>query len=137
MNYTEFLETKKHSSIDYGIKAIWYPDGMFDYQKYVTELTIKKGRYANFLDTGTGKTLIELTTAFNYVKSTNKPVLIITPLAVADQHLREAEKFGIDDVERPCAGVIRSCNAADDLARSRSQLAYGDRRVDCAIERLP
>jgi len=99
MEYQEFLKTKQHSSIDYGIEPTFYPDGMFDYQKYVTEMTIKKGRYANFLDTGTGKTLIELTTAHNYVKATNKPVLIITPLAVADQHLRESEKFGIDDVE--------------------------------------
>jgi superfamily II DNA or RNA helicase len=55
--------------------------------------------FLNFLDTGTGKTIIELTTAVNYVRHTNKPVLIITPLAVADQHLKEAEKFGIDDVE--------------------------------------
>jgi hypothetical protein len=99
MNYKEFLKTKQHSSIDYGINPTFYPDGMFDFQKYVTELTIKKGRYANFLDTGTGKTLIELTVAHNYVRATNKPVLIITPLAVADQHLRESEKFGIEDVE--------------------------------------
>jgi superfamily II DNA or RNA helicase len=99
MEYSEFLETKRHSTIDYGINPNWFPDNMFDFQKYITERTIKKGRYANFLDTGTGKTIIELTTAFNYIKATNKPVLIITPLAVADQHLREAEKFGIDDVE--------------------------------------
>jgi hypothetical protein len=97
--YQEFLQTKRHSTIDYGIDPKWYPDDMFDFQKYITQLTIKKGRHANFLDTGTGKTIIELTTAYNYVKETNKPVLIITPLAVADQHLREAEKFGIDDVQ--------------------------------------
>lgn len=99
MEYKEFLKTKQHSSIDYGINPTFYPDGMFDFQKYVTEMTIKKGRYANFLDTGTGKTLIELTVAHNYVRATNKPVLIITPLAVADQHLRESEKFGVEDVE--------------------------------------
>ncbi len=107
MEYTKFLESKKHSIIDYGIKPIWLPDKMFDFQKYVTEIGIKKGRYANFLDTGTGKTIIELTTAFNYVKHTNKPVLIITPLAVADQHLREAEKFGIDDVEHTKDGKYK------------------------------
>jgi superfamily II DNA or RNA helicase len=98
MNYTQFLESKKHSTIEYGINSEWFPDGMFDFQKYITERTIKKGRYANFLDTGTGKTLIELTVAHNYVKATNKPVLIITPLAVADQHVKESEKFGIPDV---------------------------------------
>ena len=98
MEYKEFLESKKHSSIDYGIEPLWYPDSMFDFQKYVTERTIRKGRYANFLDTGTGKTIIELTTAFNYVKHTNKPVLIITPLAVAFQFIKEAEKFGMGDI---------------------------------------
>jgi hypothetical protein len=97
--YQEFLNSKKHTTIDYGIKPSFLPDSMFDFQKYVAEIMIKKGRYAGFLDTGTGKTIIELTTAFNYVKATNKPVLIITPLAVADQHLKEAEKFGIPDVE--------------------------------------
>jgi len=99
MEYSELIESKKHSTIDYGIKPLWLPDKMFDFQKYITELMIKKGRYAGFLDTGTGKTLIELTIGNNYVKHTNKPVPIITPLAVADQHLREAEKFGIPDVE--------------------------------------
>jgi len=98
MNYQDFLETKQHSSIDYGINPTFYPDGMFDFQKYVSEITIKKGRYANFLDTGTGKTLIELTVAHNYIKATNKPVLIITPLAVAFQFIREAEKFDIGDI---------------------------------------
>ena len=99
MDYNQFLKQKQHSSIDYGIKPGFYPDGMFDFQKYVTERSMIKGRYACFLDTGTGKTIIELTIASNYVKATNKPVLIITPLAVADQHLKEAEKFGIEDVE--------------------------------------
>ncbi|MBK9334988.1 MAG: DEAD/DEAH box helicase family protein [Ignavibacteria bacterium] len=56
----------------------------------------QKGRCAVFLDTGLGKTLIELVTALNYVKK-NKPVLILTPLAVAYQFLLEAEKFKITD----------------------------------------
>ena len=82
MNYTEFLESKKHTAIDFGIKTNFIPDSMFDYQKHVSEYAIKKGRCAVFLDTGLGKTIIELTIARNYVESTNKPVLIITPLAV-------------------------------------------------------
>jgi ERCC4-related helicase len=53
---------------------------MFDFQEYVTKYAIKKGRCAVFLDTGLGKTIIELTTALNFVKATNKRVLIITPL---------------------------------------------------------
>lgn len=98
MEYIEFLTKKQHSSIDFGIDYDFMPDQMFDFQKYVTEHAIKKGRCAVFLDTGLGKTIIELTVAKNYIHKTNKPVLIITPLAVAFQFIREAEKFGIDDV---------------------------------------
>ena len=51
MNYTEFLETKKHNSIDYGITPNFIHDLMFDFQKYVAEYAIKIGRCATFLDT--------------------------------------------------------------------------------------
>ena len=98
MNYSDFIESKKHSIINFGITPNFMPDKMFDFQKYVAEYAIKKGRCAVFLDTGLGKTIIELTTAVNYIQHTNKPVLIITPLAVAFQFIREAEKFGINDV---------------------------------------
>lgn len=99
MTYEQFLEAKKHSIGNYGIEPTFMPDAMFDFQKYVAEYAIKKGRCAVFLDTGLGKTIIELVTATNYVRSTNKPVLIITPLAVAFQFIKEAKKFDIDDVE--------------------------------------
>lgn len=96
--YQKFLENKQHSSSNYGIEPNFIPDEMFDFQKYVSELAIKKGKCAVFLDTGLGKTLIELCIAKNFIQHTNKPVLIITPLAVAFQFIREAEKFGIDDI---------------------------------------
>lgn len=99
MNYQEFLEAKKHSIGNYGIDTGFIPSGLFDFQNYVTEYCIKKGRCAAFLDTGLGKTIIELTIATNYIRHTNKPVLIITPLAVAFQFIKEAEKFGIDDIQ--------------------------------------
>lgn len=98
-DFLNFLESKRHSGNSYGIDPLWIPDKAFDFQKHVAEVTIRKGRWADFLDTGLGKTLIELVVAYNYVLSTNKPVLIITPLSVAFQFLKEAEKFGVDDVE--------------------------------------
>lgn len=99
MDYMDFIKNKQHSSIDFGINPIVIPDYLFDFQQYVSNYAIKKGRAAIFLDTGLGKTIIELITAFNYIKVTNKRVLMITPLAVAFQFLKEAEKFGIDDIE--------------------------------------
>jgi hypothetical protein len=107
-DYLEFLEKKKHNSIDYGIKLNYLPELMFDYQKHVSEYAIKKGRCAVFLDTGLGKTIIELTIAVNYARHTNKPVLIITPLAVAFQFIKEAEKFGIDDISYSKDGQLKS-----------------------------
>jgi hypothetical protein len=97
-NYETFLRQKQHTAQDFGIEPNYLPNSLFDFQNYVSEYAIKKGRCAIFLDTGLGKTLIELVTAKNYVEKTNKPVLIITPLAVAYQFLLEAEKFGIDDI---------------------------------------
>lgn len=98
-SYIDFLEKKRHMSGNLGISDVWLPDNMFDYQKYITERAVKKGRCALFVDTGLGKTLIELCIAYNYLRAKNKPVLIITPLAVAFQFISEAEKFGINDVE--------------------------------------
>jgi len=97
--YLELLERKRHSIGSFGFNPTWYPDIAFDFQKYVIEKSVQKGRIANFLDTGLGKTLVQLSEAYNVVLHTNKKVLILTPLAVAFQFLKEAEKIGIDDIE--------------------------------------
>ena len=130
MNYEEFLESKKHSSIDYGIDTNYITEGMFDYQKYVSEYAIKKGRCAVFLDTGLGKTIIELTIATNYAKATNKPVLIITPLAVAFQFIKEAEKFGIDDIEYSKDGNFKSKIVVCNYERLEN---FDSSKFDCVI----
>ena len=106
--YEDFLQSKRHVSANHGIEPTFIADQAFDYQKYVMEYAIKKGRCAVFLDTGLGKTLIELTIAVNYAKHTNKPVLIITPLAVAFQFIKEANKFDIDDIEYSKDGSYKS-----------------------------
>lgn len=99
MDYKEFLEKKRHSIGDFGFKANYIPDIAFDFQKYIIEKAVNKGRIAVFADTGLGKTLIQLSIANNVVRHTNKKVLILTPLAVAFQFILEAEKLGIDDIE--------------------------------------
>ena len=97
--YELFLTEKRHSIGEFGFKPLFIPDMAFDFQKHVITKSIEKGRIANFLDTGLGKTLVQLSLAYNVVLHTNKPVLILTPLAVAFQFLIEAEKIGIDDIE--------------------------------------
>lgn len=108
MSYGEFLQKKQHSAQDFGINPNFIPDDMFPFQKYVSERLIKKGRGAGFLDTGLGKTYIEMITAVNYIRATNKRVLIITPLAVSFQFIKEAEKFHIDDIGYSKEGVLKT-----------------------------
>ena len=98
LDYQSFVKNKKHRSIDFGMEVKHVPEMMFDFQKFILEHASKRGRMAIFLDTGLGKTLIELALAKNYADFTGKAVLIITPLAVAFQFLKEAKKFGIEDI---------------------------------------
>ena len=98
MNYQEFIASKKHSLGDHGFEPVWMPDRAFDFQKHVIGKAVRKGRIGLFADTGLGKTLMQLAFAYNVVLKTNRPVLILTPLAVAFQFLNEAEAIGIDDI---------------------------------------
>ena len=107
MEYKEFLESKKHLLGEFGFKSNYVPDIAFDFQKEIIERAIKKGRIAVFADTGLGKTLIQLSIAKNIVNETNKKVLILTPLAVGFQFIKEAEKLGIEDVYQTIKGEIK------------------------------
>jgi ERCC4-related helicase len=98
-DYIKFLESKRHTIGEFGFEPNYYPSMAFDFQCAIIEKAVKKGRMAVFADTGLGKTLIQLSIAQNVVNHTNKPVLILTPLAVAFQFILEAEKMGIDDIE--------------------------------------
>lgn len=99
MKYTEFINSKQHLIGDFGFEPKYIPEIAFEHQKYVIQKNCIKGRYANFLDTGLGKTLIQIATAYNVVLHTNSKVLILTPLAVAFQFIKEAEMLEIDDIE--------------------------------------
>lgn len=99
MKYQEFISKKKHLTGDFGFHANWIPDCAFDFQRYIIDRTVRKGRMGIFADTGLGKTLIQLSIAQNIVEDKNKNVLILTPLAVAFQFLDEAERIGISDIE--------------------------------------
>lgn len=109
--YEAFLEAKRHSPSDHGFEPLWIPDYLFDFQAALTAWAIRKGRCGLFEDCGLGKTIQELVWAENVVRHTNRPVLILTPLAVASQTAREADKFGVEaavsrDGEMPCKIVI-------------------------------
>ena len=66
------------------------------HQEAALRFALEKGKSAAFLDTGLGKSFIELEFARQCADETGKPSLILTPLAVAGQMIREGQKFNID-----------------------------------------
>ncbi len=96
MDYAKFLDDKTHSANDFGFAPIVVPDALYDFQKHLLDWSLRRGRAAVFADCGLGKTPLQLAWAENVVRKENKPVLIIAPLAVSAQTVREGEKFGIE-----------------------------------------
>ena len=96
MDYADFLQAKSQLDGEHGFAPLWLPDTLFDFQAAMVEWALRKGRAALFEDCGLGKTFQELVWAQNVVMHTNGNVLIAAPLAVAQQIVREASKFGID-----------------------------------------
>jgi hypothetical protein len=94
--YQEFIAGKERTSKNSGFKPLWIPDFLFPFQRALTTWAIEKGRAAMFADCGLGKTPMQLVWAQNVVEKTCKPVLILTPLSVGAQTIREADKFGIE-----------------------------------------
>lgn len=95
MDYEQFLYKKTHYGAMDGFAPLFLPESLFDFQRALVEWAISKGRAAIFADCGLGKSLMQLVWSENVVRHTNKPVLILTPLAVSHQTVAEAAKFGI------------------------------------------
>ena len=96
MNYDEFLKTKIEQFNPCGFDCEPSFENLFDFQRAIVKIALKRGKSALFLDTGLGKTICQLSWADEVYKYTGKNVLILAPLAVSVQTKREGEKFGID-----------------------------------------
>ena len=70
------------------------------HQAHCVEFALRAGRAGHFLDTGLGKSFAALEWGRVVVEATNRPVLMLAPLAVGPQHEREAQRWGIDAVYR-------------------------------------
>ena len=96
-DYLKFLETKQKKHIESGfeIDETELNKNMFPFQKFIVKRALKAGKYAIFADCGLGKTLMQLEWANQVSIQTSKPVLILAPLAIVEQTIREGNKFGI------------------------------------------
>jgi len=96
IEYREYIARKKTLDVKSGFSPSLINASAKAHQKTVLEFAINRGKSAAFLDTGLGKSLIELEFARQCAEETGKPSLILTPLAVAGQMVSEGRKFGID-----------------------------------------
>ena len=93
MDYREFLTSKQHTLAPSGIEVSLddiHPM-LFAFQKKIVRWAVRKGRSAIFADTGLGKTLMQI----EYARLIGKRTLIISPLSVTRQTVREAQKIGV------------------------------------------
>lgn len=97
MEYKEFLDNKRFvlESSGFDIDKAELNCKLFDYEKDVVRWALKKGKACIFSDCGTGKTAMQLEWAWQVHKHTGGKILILAPLAVAEQTKREGEKFNI------------------------------------------
>ena len=98
MEYNEFLQQKikTHQLTGFEVDENDLNKNLFPFQKFIVKRALKAGKYAIFADCGLGKTLMQLSWAYEVALHTEKPVLILAPLAVKGQTIQEANKFGID-----------------------------------------
>jgi hypothetical protein len=96
MEYDDFLDRKTHLGSMSGFKPTVMPNFLFPFQRALVTWAVEKGRAAIFADCGLGKSPMQLVWAQNVLEKTNKPVLVLTPLSVGSQTVREAQKFGLN-----------------------------------------
>ena len=96
MNYHEFIKNKAIVYQPSGFDCTERNENLFGWQNDVVRWALRKGKCAIFSDCGTGKTRMLLQWANMVHKHENRAVLILAPLAVAQQTKAEGVLCGID-----------------------------------------
>ncbi len=106
--YIDFISKKSEIDVPTGLSGHFdLPRALFPFQRDIVKWALRRGRAAIFAQTGTGKSVMELSWAGAVCAQTGGDVLILAPLAVTHQMIDEGAKFGIhakqcasqDDVE--------------------------------------
>ena len=108
MDYMEFLDSKRiiHPSTGLDVSRDKLSPYLFEFQKDLTRWHLLKGRSGSFVSTGLGKTAIQVEFSRQVHEHTNENILILAPLAVSQQTVREAKKMGI---------AVTPCRTQDDV----------------------
>lgn len=97
--YEDFIAGKSWRDVPSGMDRLPpLPIGLKPFQRAIVGWALRRGRAALFEATGLGKTIQQLAWARAVADEQRGPVLILTPLAVAEQTVAEAARFGISNV---------------------------------------
>lgn len=131
MNYEEFLKSKqiRQTNSGFDIRLDQMNPQMFEWQKSVVRWALRKGKCALFEECGLGKTIQQLEFANQVQLHCKQPVLILAPLAVADQTRREGAKFGYNvTICRSQAEVVNGINITN-----YEMIEHFDPSMFCAV----
>jgi hypothetical protein len=97
-NYKDFLNTKiqRHIESGFDVEIDKLNPTLFDFQKYCVQRMLKLGRGAIFSECGSGKTNMQLEWAQQVHLRTKGAVLILAPLSVSKQTIKEGARFGYE-----------------------------------------
>lgn len=107
-DYEAFLASKRATMPPVGFhvdRELLHPS-LFDFQKDIVHWALRRGRAAIFAGTGLGKTRMQIEWAMHIHQRTGGDVLILAPLAVASQTIREGAELGYE---------ITMCRSQDDV----------------------
>ena len=108
MSYEQFVSRKLGIVESVGIDAPMRDYGLFPLQKMLTPWALRRGRAAIFADTGLGKSRMQLAWADTVHAETGLDVLILAPLAVAQQTVEEGAQIGVSVNHAREADQVRS-----------------------------
>lgn len=93
--YTDFISRKLRFQSGAGLNVHLRDYGLFPHQRDLVSWALRRGRSAIFADTGLGKSRMQVAWADTVSRETGGDVLILAPLAVAEQTVEEGASIGV------------------------------------------
>jgi hypothetical protein len=95
MSYSDFLDSKSSAAPVAGFDPTGFTAPLFPFQRDIVTMACRVGKFCIWADCGMGKTAMQLEWASQVHRHTGGNVLVLAPLAVSHQTVREGGKFGI------------------------------------------
>ncbi|HBS60861.1 MAG TPA: hypothetical protein DEA44_16560, partial [Firmicutes bacterium] len=95
-DYEAFISNKRAIALPSGFCADTLHPGLFDFQRDLVRWALRRGRAAIFAGTGLGKTRMQIEWGQKVHQLSGGDVLLLAPLAVAMQTIREGAALGYE-----------------------------------------